>query len=258
MTASAGGNGASFSGNGDSRRTEQGPESEERLDNLWLARELFRLGAIHFGEFTVGRTVGSPVYVDLRVLVGSPSALRYAGRLIQQETSAEQLRRKPTFDPFDAVAGVPYGGLHLATAYSLATNVPMVYARRRTAEQAVTAATTEGEDSPVPGSAVGATIQGSFTTGMRVLVIDDLVTTGGSIVETVEVLNAASLQVRDAMVLVDREQGGGERLKEHGVRLHSILKLPIMLNLYMSSGMIDEETYRRSIEYLEANRRRRG
>lgn len=257
MTASSGGNGAPFSGSGDSRRTEQELESDERLDNLWLARELFRLGAIHFGEFTVGRTIGSPVYVDLRVLVGSPNTLRYAGRLIQQETSAEQLRRKPSFDPFDAVAGVPFGGLHLATAYSLATNVPMVYARRRTAEQAVTAAS-EGEGSTVPGSAVGATIQGSFTAGMRVMVIDDLVTTGGSIVETVEVLNAAGLQVRDAMVLVDREQGGGERLKEHGVRLHSILKLPIMLNLYMSSGMIDEETYRRSIAYLEANRRRRG
>jgi len=90
----------------------------------------------------------------------------------------------------------------------------------------------------VPGSTVGETIQGSYAPGMRVMVIDDLVTTGGSIVETVEVLNAAELRVRDAMVLVDREQGGGERLKEHGVRLHSILTLPIMLNLYMSSGMI--------------------
>lgn len=257
MTASVGGNGASFSDRSDPHQADSGLESGERLDNLWLARELFRLGAIRFGDFTVGRTVNSPVYVDLRVLVGSPSTLRYAGRLIQQETSAEQLRRKSSFDPFDIVAGVPFGGLHLATAYSLATNVPMVYARRRTAEQAVTTATAEEEDL-VPGSAVGATIEGSFTPGVRVMVIDDLVTTGGSIVETVELLSAAGLQVRDAVVLVDREQGGGERLKEHGVRLHSILKLPIMLNLYMSSGMIDEATYRRSIAYLEANRRRRG
>jgi orotate phosphoribosyltransferase len=257
MTASSSGNGASFSNQQDAQQPNSGPESDERLDNLWLARELFRLGGIRFGEFTVGRTVNSPVYVDLRVMVGSPSTLRYAGRLIQQEASAEQLRRKPTFDPFDVVAGVPYGGLHLATAYSLATNVPMVYARRRTAEQVVTTGDVEGPDA-VPGSAVGATIQGSFTPGMRVLVIDDLVTTGSSLVETVQLLSAAGLKVRDAVVLVDREQGGSERMKELGVRLHSILKLPIMLNLYMSSGMIDEETYRRSISYLEANRRRRG
>lgn len=257
MTASSGGNGASFPHHDGEQPPNAGPESDDRLDNLWLARELFRLGGIRFGEFTVGRTVNSPVYVDLRVMVGSPSTLRYAGRLIQQEASAEQLRRKPIFDPFDVVAGVPYGGLHLATAFSLATNVPMVYARRRTAEQAVTTAASEGDDA-VPGSAEGATIQGSFAPGMRVMVIDDLITTGGSLVETVQLLRAAGLLVRDAVVLVDREQGGSERLKELGVRLHSILKLPIMLNLYMSSGMIDEETYRRSIAYLEANRRRRG
>ncbi|MGI8914284.1 MAG: orotate phosphoribosyltransferase [Chloroflexota bacterium] len=257
MTVRAGGNGAPFSDHNQGQGLQAEPEPEERLDNLWLARELFRLGAIRFGEFTVGRTVNSPVYVDLRVLTGSPSTLRYAGRLIQQETSAEQLRRKPSFDPFDIVAGVPYGGLHLATAYSLATNVPMVYARQRTAEQAVTTGAATGEDD-VPGSAVGATIQGSFAPGVRVMVIDDLITTGSSLVETVELLDAAGLQVRDAVVLVDREQGGTERLKEHGVRLHSILKLPIMLNLYMSSGMIDEATYRRSIDYLDANRRRRG
>ncbi len=257
MTARASDNGGPFSDRGSVQQTGSDLEAGERLDNLWLARELFRLGAIRFGDFTVGRTVNSPVYVDLRVLVGSPSTLRYAGRLIQQETSAEQLRRKPSFDPFDIVAGVPYGGLHLALAYSLATNVPMVYARRRTPEQAVTVNADEGGE-PVAASSAGEAIEGQFQQGARVLVIDDLITTGGSIVETVQLLSAAGLRVRDAVVLVDREQGGNERLKEHGVRLHAILKLPIMLNLYMSSGMIDEETYRRCIGYLEANRLRHG
>lgn len=257
MTTSADDSGAPFAEQPGARRTESAMETDERLDNLWLAREIYRLGGIRFGDFTVGRTVNSPVYVDLRVLIGSPSALRYAGRLIQQETSAEQLRRKPNFDPFDVVAGVPYGGLHLATAYSLATNVPMIYARRRTAEQAITSAGDQNGEA-VPAASVGETIQGRYMEGERVLVIDDLITTGGSIVETVQVLNAAGLRVRDAIVLVDREQGGGERLKGHGVRLHAILRLPIMLNLYMSSGMIDEATYRRSVDYLEANRLRRG
>lgn len=254
MTASAGGNGG---GNG-ARVRDQHPTAEEELDNLSLARELFRLGAIRFGEFTVGRTtVNSPVYVDLRVLVGSPRTLQNAARLIRQETSAEQLRRKPTCDPFDIVAGVPFGGLHLATAYSLFNDVPMVYARRRTPEQAVRGGAEEGGGA-LPATGEGEAIQGTFASGQRVLVIDDLITTGGSLVETIELLTAAGLQVRDAVVLVDREQGGAERLKERGVRLHSILKLPIMLNLYMSSGMIDEETYRRCVAYVEANRWRRG
>ncbi len=233
------------------------PSDQEELDNLWLARKLYDLGAIHFGDFTVGRTtVNSPVYVDLRVLVGHPHTLRYAAQLIAQETSAEQLRRKPTCDPFDIVAGVPYGGLHLATAYSLQNDVPMVYARKRGAHQAVRG--NAEQSGAAPSLPEGPSIEGKFSPDARVLVIDDLITTGGSVIETVELLTAAGLRVRDAVVLVDREQGGTERLKERGVRLHSILRLPIMLNLYMSSGMIEETTYRRCIDYLEANRHRRG
>jgi len=257
MTAQMGDNGSA----GPRRpggQNEDAPPKDEELDNLWLARELFRLGAIRFGEFTVGRTtVNSPVYVDLRVLVGSPTTLQYASRLIRQETSAEQLRRRPTCDPFDIVAGVPFGGLHLATAYSLYNGVPMVYARKRTPEQAVHVGEADAA-AAVPASGEGAAIQGNFLPGQRVLVIDDLITSGGSIAATVQLLHDAGLRVRDAVVLVDREQGGAERLKEQGVRLHSILKLPIMLNLYMSLGMIDEATYRRSIDYLDAHRRRRG
>ena len=235
---------------------DDGPPPQDELDNLWLARQLFNLRAIRFGDFTVGRTtVHSPVYVDLRVLVGSPRTMRYAAQLIRQETSAEQLRRRPTCDPFDLVSGVPYGGLHLATAYSLFNDVPMVYARKRTEAQRVKGSEAQ-EGWTVRYLGDGKTIEGPFQEGSRVLVIDDLITTGGSLVETAELLGAAGLQVRDAVALVDREQGGGERLKEHGVRLHSILRLPIMLNLYMSSGMIDEETYKRCMDYLQAHRYR--
>ncbi|MCL4544811.1 MAG: phosphoribosyltransferase [Chloroflexi bacterium] len=235
-------------------RTNSAPQREQ-YDNLWLAQELYRLGAIRFGDFTVGRTLHTPVYVDLRVLVGSPATLGYAARLIRQETHAEQLRRRPTCDPFDIVAGVPFGGLHLATAYALYNDVPLVYARQRSSQQAVVGSDVQA-GSPLPAAEEGSAIQGVFRLGQSVLVIDDLITTGGSIVDTVEILCAAGLEVKDAVVLVDREQGGGERLKELGVRLHSILRLPIMLNLYMSSGLIDEDIYRRCVTYLEENRRR--
>lgn len=212
---------------------------QEEFDNLWLARALYDLGAIQFGDFTVGRsTVHSPVYVNLRVLLGQPRLLRYAARLVQQETSYGQLMRHRKLDPFDLVAGVPYGGLHLATAFSLATDVPLIYprsGRNRT-------------DSP--------TIDGAYAPNQRVLVVDDLVTSGGSLLHTVDVLEDASLIVHDAVVLVDREAGATERLKARGVRVTSILKLQVMLNLYMSSGLIDEETYNRSLQYLEQRKHR--
>ncbi len=233
----------------------QSPQQREQYDNLWLAQELYNLGAIRFGDFTVGRTFHTPVYVDLRVLVGSPATLAYAAKLIRQETHAEQLRRRPTCAPFDIVAGVPFGGLHLATAYSLYNNVPMIYTRTRSSDQAVLGSDAQ-RGSPMPGASEGPTIQGIYHPSQRVLVIDDLITTGGSIIDTIQILENAGLEVKDAVVLVDREQGGSDRLKELGVRLHPILKLPIMLNLYMSSGLIDEDTYRHCIAYLEENRRR--
>lgn len=212
---------------------------QEELDNLWLARALYDLGAIQFGDFTVGRsTVNSPVYVNLRVLLSQPRVLSYAARLIQQETSFGQLMRNRKCEPFDLVAGVPYGGLHLATAFSLATDVPLIYPRQ---------GRNRGDDPA---------IEGIYTPNERVLVLDDLATSGGSLLHTVDVLEDASLIVRDAIVLVDREAGTAERMKQRGVRLTSILKLPVMLNLYMSSGLIDEATYNRSMAYLEQRKQR--
>ena len=101
---------------------------EQSLDNLWLAQILWEMGAVRFGDFTLGTTVNSPVYVNLRLLVSNPGALRFAAELMQQEINFALSLRKPRCNDFDLVAGVPFGGLHLATAYSLATNVPMVYA----------------------------------------------------------------------------------------------------------------------------------
>src|SRR4030042_368816 len=98
-------------------------------------------------------------------------------------------------------------------------------------------------------------IEGLFDPGQTVLIIDDLMTGGHSIVETAARLEKAGLQVRDAIVLVDRQQGGRQRLKRHGINLISVLPLEVVLNYLMSSGKISEEWYRRSLDYLKASRR---
>ena len=58
------------------------------------------------------------------------------------------------------------------------------------------------------------------------------------------------IKVKDVIVLIDREHGAAERLRHHGYNLMSILKLDVMLNHYMSKGLISEETYRTCAEYL--------
>lgn len=210
---------------------------EQALDNLWLARAMYDLGAVSFGDFTLGgSTTNSPVYVNPKVLISNPTALRVAAKLMDQEVQLAQSLRRTRMQPFDVVAGVPVGGLLLATAFSLESNVPLIYPRRK------------------PEGTGPRGIEGRFSPGSRALVIDDLVTGGSSITETAQFLAEHDVVVHDAVVLVDREMGAQARLKQHGIHLISILKLDVMMNLYHAGGLIDEEQYQRYLDYARSVR----
>ncbi|MGH2458688.1 MAG: orotate phosphoribosyltransferase [Chloroflexota bacterium] len=201
---------------------------------LVLARDLFDLGAISFGDFTLGRTaVHSPVYVNPRRLLSEPALLSRVARIIDAEIRAGQGRRRPRLSPFSLVAGVPFGGLHLALAYSLLSEVPMCYARP---------AATAGKDH---------VIEGHYQAGQTALIIDDLMTGGGSILRNAHILEEFGVTVRDAVVLIDREQGGVENLRQHGYNVISILRLKTMLTYYYESGLITPTWHERSMNYLE-------
>lgn len=202
--------------------------AESKLD---LAQALFDLGGVQFGEFDLGPTAGhSPIYINPRVLISDPATLRQIARLIHQEIQADQVRRKPRLASFGAVAGVPMGGLHLATAYALVSDTPLIYIR-------------PNGDQP--------TIEGRVIPGQTVLIIDDLMTGGSSILSTAWTLEKSGMSVRDAIVLIDREQGGVPRLHEHGYRVMPILGLRTMLTYYHENRLISAEQYQRVTRYLD-------
>ena len=212
------------------------PRQLARSSNLWLAETLWKLGAIQFGSFTLGRTtVDSPVYVNLRLLIGHPTALWRAAHIIWEELQALQSMLHPQVEPFDVVAGVPFGGLHVATAFSLTSKLPMIYLHPRPDD-------------------LGSDIEGLYRPNQRALIMDDLLAGGGSILETALQLGEAGLMVRDAVVLLDRQQGGRERLRRQGINLVSLLNLEVMMNYLMSSDEITEDQFRRSMEFLETHR----
>ncbi len=201
--------------------------------NLDLAQALFDLGGVEFGEFNLGPTAGSsPIYLNPRVVISHPTVMRQFARLVHYEIQADQQRRRPRLAHFGAVAGVPMGGLHLATAYSVISDTPLIYVRAN-------------EDDPV--------IEGRVITGQTVLIIDDLMTGGTSILHTARALEAAGLEVRDAIVLVDREQGGVEHLAEHGYNVMPILRLRTMLTYYHESGLISRPKFLEVLEYLNSD-----
>lgn len=214
-------------------REEHGPHGR-----LWMADLLWRLGSIQFGDFSLGRTVrNSPVYINPKLVISRPEELARVVQVMDEELRLGMALRNPHVQRFDLIAGVPIGGLHIATALSLQMRVPLVYVR-------------PSPPLDEPGGATRVQIEGAYRPGQTALIVDDLAAGGGSLVDTAARLRSAGLMVRDAMVLVDRQQGASSRLERLGVRLHASLTLEVLLNRLQGEGRISHEDYRNAIEYL--------
>lgn len=211
--------------------------------NLDLAQVLFDLGGVQFGSFDLSGAAGtSPLYINPRVLISEPAMLRRIARLIHAEIRADRSRRRPRISSFAAVAGVPMGGLHVATAYALESDTPLIYLRPSTGVM-------DDDDLQV---------EGRIVPGQSALIVDDLMTGGTSILTTAKQLDRVEMRVRNAIVLIDREQGGIERLHDHGLHVTPILRLKTMLNYYHANRMIDEATFERCLTYLTDKDRERS
>lgn len=212
------------------------PDEIPAQSNLWLADTLWRLGAVQFGDFTLGRTtVHSPIYINLRLLIAHPTALARAAHIILQELTTLQAMRNPQVDPFDLVCGVPFGGLLVAEAFSLTSKVPLIFLHPHTDD-------------------LESDVEGIYHPSQTAVIMDDLITGGGSIVVTANRLRDEGLFVHDAVVLFDRQSGGRARLDENGIRLVSVLTLEVLLTYLRSSGKIGDDWYRKSMAFFEANR----
>ncbi len=143
--------------------------------------------------------------------------------------------RHPQAHPFTLVAGVPFGGLHVGTAFSLLVSTPMIYIHP-------------------PGAARAGLIEGNYVRGQSCLIIDDLITGGGSILQTAAALREEGLVVRDAVALFDRQEGGAEALRARGVNLIGILTLEQTANYLRYSGRIEASDHERVVRYVEARR----
>lgn len=195
------------------------------LKNLVL--KLYEIKAVKFGEFKLKSGIMSPIYIDLRLTVSYPEILKLVAETMWKEVQG---------CAFDLLCGVPYTALPIATAMSVAHNKPMIMRRKEVKDYGTKKA-----------------IEGYFTAGQNVLVVEDLITSGSSIFETIEPLEREGLKVTEVVVLIDREQGGKKHLEEKGYRLHAALTITKMLEILEQAGKLSAELAARSKAIIKAN-----
>ncbi|XP_017772254.1 PREDICTED: uridine 5'-monophosphate synthase [Nicrophorus vespilloides] len=199
---------------------------EDRLKAF--AVELYKINAVKFGEYKTKVGLMTPVYCDLRVIVSYPKLMGVLADLI--------IESMPHMKDFDIVCGVPYTALPIATTISYKVDLPMVMRRK------------EAKD-----YGTKKLIEGFYKDNDTCLIIEDVVTSGSSILETVKDLTAANIQTTEAVVLLNREQGGEKLLKDNGIKMHALLTMTQLMKFLKEADCVTDETCQKVADYLKAS-----
>jgi orotate phosphoribosyltransferase len=199
-----------------------------------ICKILDRIGAFKFGAFRLTSGKMSPYYIDLRIVPSFPDAFREICSVY-----ADFIKNKVGTKNFERVAGIPVAGIPFAALIAYDLKKPFLYIRKGVRRH--------GRERR---------IEGVIAPGDHILLVDDLVTTGLSLQKAAKTIVAEGGLVTDAVVLLDRQEGGKERLAKSGIRVHALLNITEIANTLHELGTIDEEQLRTILRQIKTGQRK--
>ena len=186
-----------------------------------FATFLYQNDAIKFGNFKLSSGKDSPYYIDLRIVPSFPHQFRKMVKTLQSLIS-----EKIGLDNFDSIASVPTSGLVIASALAIETVKPLIYIRQKPKDYG-----TEN------------VIEGKIADGSRVLLVDDVGTTGLSLLNAVKALRASKMVVTDAFIIINRFEGARELLASENVRLYEITDIIALSSILHKENLLNDELF---------------
>ena len=192
---------------------------------------LYENNIIRFGNFTLASGKNSSYYVDLRLIPSYPHQFRKMIKNLQN-----LIVEKTGLDDFDCLASVPTGGLVVTSALAIEIVKPLIYVRSKPKEHGTTKS-----------------IEGKISAGMKVVMIDDVMTTGTSVLNGINQLKEAELLVSDLYIIINRLEGGDKALSDIGVQTHQLTDILEITDILFQEKLIDKEIFEKIKNQVSRN-----
>ena len=174
---------------------------------------------IKFGDFTLASGKKSSYYIDLRLVASFPHIFRKMIKNLQKLVS-----EKTGLDNFDSLVSVPTGGLIIGSALAIETVKPLIYVRDKPKDYGTTKS-----------------IEGKISSGMKVVLIDDVITTGNSVINGIKQLKNAGLSISDVYVIINRLEGASNALKLEEVNLYQLTDVLEITKILFQEKLVSKE-----------------